>query len=119
MGGTRNMLHESARCSERAEVEASGKVERNEMEASEVETSKSQANGSGLAGEPSTGSGASVRRRCALCGKFYLVTDSRLVPFCSERCQQVDLGNWLGEAYGLPWEDPAGGDSLPGTDDDD
>lgn len=69
--------------------------------------------------EQSAGGDAAKKRRCALCGKHYLVTDSRLAPFCSERCQQVDLGNWLGEAYGLPWEDPAGGESLPGAADDD
>jgi endogenous inhibitor of DNA gyrase (YacG/DUF329 family) len=26
------------------------------------------------------------------------------MPFCSERCRQVDLGRWLDEAYGLPIE---------------
>jgi endogenous inhibitor of DNA gyrase (YacG/DUF329 family) len=69
-------------------------------------------------GQLSAGNGTATRRRCALCGKHYQVRDPRLLPFCSERCQQVDLGNWLGEAYGLPWEDPAGGESLPGADDD-
>ncbi len=57
-------------------------------------------------------------RRCALCGKKYQVTEPKLVPFCSVRCQQVDLGNWLGEAYGLPWEDPAGGEDLGAFEDD-
>jgi endogenous inhibitor of DNA gyrase (YacG/DUF329 family) len=26
------------------------------------------------------------------------------MPFCSPRCRQVDLGRWLGEKYGLPYE---------------
>ena len=25
-------------------------------------------------------------------------------PFCSERCQLIDLGNWASEKYGLPFE---------------
>lgn len=54
-----------------------------------------------------------------MCGKSYQVSDPKLVPFCSDRCQQVDLGNWLSEAYGLPWEDSAGGESLELDRDDD
>ncbi|HMY59026.1 MAG TPA: DNA gyrase inhibitor YacG [Pseudomonadota bacterium] len=23
-------------------------------------------------------------------------------PFCSARCQKIDLGNWLGERYAVP-----------------
>jgi endogenous inhibitor of DNA gyrase (YacG/DUF329 family) len=23
------------------------------------------------------------------------------LPFCSERCRLIDLGRWLGEAYGI------------------
>lgn len=26
------------------------------------------------------------------------------MPFCSKRCQQVDLGMWLTEGYGIPYE---------------
>lgn len=26
------------------------------------------------------------------------------MPFCSERCQRIDLGRWLDERYGLPYE---------------
>lgn len=26
------------------------------------------------------------------------------MPFCSERCQKIDLGRWLNEGYGLPIE---------------
>ena len=28
----------------------------------------------------------------------------RLRPFCSLRCQKIDLGNWLGERYAVPGE---------------
>ena len=26
------------------------------------------------------------------------------MPFCSNRCRQIDLGNWLTESYSLPYE---------------
>jgi hypothetical protein len=26
------------------------------------------------------------------------------MPFCSERCRLLDLGRWLGERYGIPYE---------------
>jgi len=26
------------------------------------------------------------------------------MPFCSERCRLIDLGRWLDEKYGLPYE---------------
>jgi endogenous inhibitor of DNA gyrase (YacG/DUF329 family) len=26
------------------------------------------------------------------------------MPFCSRRCQELDLSNWLTESYGLPYE---------------
>ena len=26
------------------------------------------------------------------------------MPFCSDRCKQVDLNRWLSERYGLPYE---------------
>jgi endogenous inhibitor of DNA gyrase (YacG/DUF329 family) len=28
----------------------------------------------------------------------------KLAPFCSSRCQMVDLSNWLGERYAVPGE---------------
>jgi endogenous inhibitor of DNA gyrase (YacG/DUF329 family) len=28
--------------------------------------------------------------------------DSKAIPFCSERCRQIDLGRWLGERYSFP-----------------
>lgn len=45
-----------------------------------------------------------VTRRCSYCGEAFPVLDSRHLPFCSRRCQQLDLGNWLSESYGLPIE---------------
>lgn len=38
--------------------------------------------------------------RCPICkGPVEGGTEKSSFPFCSERCQRVDLGNWLGEGY--------------------
>jgi hypothetical protein len=34
--------------------------------------------------------------KCPICGK---PVESQYRPFCSTRCQQIDLGKWLGENY--------------------
>lgn len=30
--------------------------------------------------------------------------ETQWLPFCSRRCQELDLSNWLTESYGLPYE---------------
>jgi uncharacterized protein len=45
-----------------------------------------------------------VRVRCPVCNRFFDPKESSTLPFCTERCRLVDLGRWLGEAYGLPYE---------------
>ena len=42
--------------------------------------------------------------RCSQCGPAFLRSSSPCLPFCSIRCQRIDLGNWLDESYGLPIE---------------
>ncbi|MEL7497162.1 MAG: DNA gyrase inhibitor YacG [Planctomycetota bacterium] len=42
--------------------------------------------------------------RCACCGKYFFRDQTEVMPFCSRRCQQIDLGMWLNESYGLPYE---------------
>jgi uncharacterized protein len=42
--------------------------------------------------------------RCSLCGKPFLRETTTVFPFCSLRCQQIDLGQWLNEEHGLPVE---------------
>lgn len=44
-------------------------------------------------------------RRCPVCGK---PADERFRPFCSARCQQVDLGRWLAGDYAIPGDPPEG-----------
>ena len=35
---------------------------------------------------------------CPICKKKVLLKD-KLAPFCSERCKEIDLGNWAMEKY--------------------
>ncbi|MEO8699731.1 MAG: DNA gyrase inhibitor YacG [Kofleriaceae bacterium] len=42
--------------------------------------------------------------------------NAKLLPFCSERCQLVDLGQWLGETYRVPGE-PIDDSNKPPTED--
>ena len=41
---------------------------------------------------------------CSLCGHPFDRGESKVFPFCSVRCQQIDLGHWLEEKHGLPLE---------------
>lgn len=38
-------------------------------------------------------------KKCAQCGKPVVL---KYRPFCSERCTQLDLSNWLNEEYRVP-----------------
>jgi uncharacterized protein len=43
-------------------------------------------------------------RRCTGCGKRYRyasLKDHPWHPFCSERCQTIDLGKWLSSDYAI------------------
>ena len=55
--------------------------------------------------------------RCPICSGD--VAGSGALPFCSERCRTVDLGNWLGEAYRFPVMDESPVDEPAGGGDDD
>ncbi len=46
---------------------------------------------------------------CATCGRRFFLDETTTPPFCSERCQLIDLGRWLDEEIRLPFEgDPEG-----------
>jgi endogenous inhibitor of DNA gyrase (YacG/DUF329 family) len=53
--------------------------------------------------------------KCPTCGKVVrepgLAEPMGYFPFCSERCQLVDLGRWLDGKYQIPVEDTDAGDS--------
>ena len=39
---------------------------------------------------------------CPICGRWVDPATSPAMPFCSERCRQIDLARWLGERYRIP-----------------
>jgi len=39
--------------------------------------------------------------RCPICQKEVLA-NGEFVPFCSDRCRIIDLGNWASEKYVIP-----------------
>lgn len=41
-------------------------------------------------------------QRCPTCERMFSPDGVKALPFCSARCQQVDLGLWLGEKIGIP-----------------
>jgi len=42
--------------------------------------------------------------RCPTCRGVSNREGNKVFPFCSERCQLVDLGRWLNEDYRVPAE---------------
>ncbi len=42
-------------------------------------------------------------KKCPMCGKSVV---HRFLPFCSRRCANLDLGNWLDESYRVPADEP-------------
>lgn len=45
------------------------------------------------------GNGNRQTAKCPNCGK---ATVTKFRPFCSKRCAELDLGNWLNEGYSIP-----------------
>ena len=39
--------------------------------------------------------------RCPICKKE-VALDDPFMPFCSDRCRIIDLGNWASEKYVIP-----------------
>lgn len=44
-----------------------------------------------------------LKAKCPICRKPTLQGEEYF-PFCSERCQLIDLGNWSSEEYRIPGE---------------
>ncbi len=40
--------------------------------------------------------------KCPICKKEVQQLENPEVPFCSERCRIIDLGNWASEKYVIP-----------------
>ncbi len=58
------------------------------------------------------GNGKQRARACPICAA---PSDPEQTPFCSARCQQVDLGRWLNEDYRIQAVDE---DDMAGEDED-
>jgi uncharacterized protein len=56
--------------------------------------------------------------RCPICRKK-VQPDDPFVPFCSDRCRIIDLGNWASEKYLIPMPvDPRDLPEAPEEEDD-
>lgn len=58
-----------------------------------------------------TGSDGDGRMQCSICESEFDPCLSVAVPFCSTRCQQVDLGRWFNEEHSLPVEPDEGSEA--------
>jgi endogenous inhibitor of DNA gyrase (YacG/DUF329 family) len=43
--------------------------------------------------------------KCPQCDKQFSYYESEFRPFCSDRCQKIDLGHWFQESYTVPSSD--------------
>ena len=68
------------------------------------------------AGSSTKAATADQVHRCSYCGESFKRSESKNMPFCSRRCQQIDLGMWLNESYGLPHEGEGAPDYDPDSD---
>jgi endogenous inhibitor of DNA gyrase (YacG/DUF329 family) len=57
----------------------------------------------------------SLKAKCPICRRVTTHGEENF-PFCSERCKDVDLGNWASEEYKIPGERV---DQLPGRSEED
>ena len=52
--------------------------------------------------------------RCPTCGgDSVFARSNKWLPFCCERCRQIDLGAWASESFTLPANPPVEDDNLP------
>ena len=50
--------------------------------------------------------------RCPICKKEVAFDDPNM-PFCSDRCREIDLGNWATGKYVIPAPEPFEGEEQP------
>jgi uncharacterized protein len=57
--------------------------------------------------------------RCPICKKA-VPSDGEFIPFCSDRCRIIDLGNWASEKYVISSPvDPQTFEDIPDQQEDD
>ncbi len=42
---------------------------------------------------------------CPTCGASFEPELSTALPFCCDRCRQIDLGRWFNEEHGMPLDE--------------
>ena len=55
--------------------------------------------------------------RCPICDRQFDPAASPAMPFCSDRCRQIDLGRWLREVYSVPVQRNPDEEETPGDSD--
>lgn len=40
--------------------------------------------------------------RCPTCENKFDTAQTKAMPFCSDRCRQIDMGRWLREQHSVP-----------------
>jgi endogenous inhibitor of DNA gyrase (YacG/DUF329 family) len=50
--------------------------------------------------------------QCPSCNSSFNPEKSAAMPFCSDRCKEIDLGRWLGEQHSLPADPEAEEESF-------
>ena len=43
-----------------------------------------------------------LKVKCPNCKKEFEYYSSQVRPFCSVRCQMIDMGHWFDESYAIP-----------------
>ncbi|MBC7430278.1 MAG: DNA gyrase inhibitor YacG [Bacteriovorax sp.] len=43
-----------------------------------------------------------LKVKCPQCDTNFSYYESEFRPFCSDRCQKIDLGHWFKESYTVP-----------------
>ncbi len=51
-----------------------------------------------------------LKIKCPKCEKEINYYESKYRPFCSERCEKIDLGHWVSESYSIPSKEPVSDD---------
>lgn len=58
----------------------------------------------------------SLTIKCPQCEAVFSYYESEFRPFCSKRCQQIDLGHWFQESYVVPTKELTQEESQPKDD---
>jgi len=79
--------------------------ENNEHSDSEIESCQSSTSSDAVVPEPAAKPHTdAVMLNCPYCRKKFERSTTKSMPFCSSRCKHIDLGLWLNEVHGMPYD---------------